>query len=419
MDSGSTQLGEPAATVEKCEVVDVRLALVREAAGWQVRYGEVVLGADRAAGERIWRYPVDAFVQRRLPGPVVAGLLRDEPQRIADMQVTAPTAQSTANYDRLAGQVKWNHLVLPWPRTEWDISWPQTPPTRPQPVLVGDGPSFLHSEAAFCAFFYEAGWDHNLVPTHRLWRVVQLDRRAWIHRVTISPDALTVVVKGTDRDGVRVELTTPTSSVVRPVGRTGKVRLRLPRGLAPGTLLMLRRDDDWLDFRSFSSAAPGRDGDASVVWDLPGAQVGVLVAGGEGLYVEFKREVPAGESRKNMLKTVAAFASGEGGTIVVGVEDDTRVVGVDPTTLDPQMLALQRMIRDSIAPEPPYTVRADELDGKTVLLVEVSGGASRWYAYNPGKPEFYLRRGASTVPARMDEISLGFGYPQPSASSLW
>ena len=102
-------------------------------------------------------------------------------------------------------------------------------------------------------------------------------------------------------------------SVVRPVGRTGQVRLRLPRGVALGTLLMLRRDDDWLDFRSFSSATPGRDGDASVVWDLPGAQVGVLVAGGEGLYVEFKREVPAGESRNNMLKTVAAFASGEGG----------------------------------------------------------------------------------------------------------
>ena len=39
------------------------------------------------------------------------------------------------------------------------------------------------------------------------------------------------------------------------------------------------------------------------------------------------------------------------------------------------MLALQRMIRDSIAPEPPYTVRAAELGGKTVLLVEVSGGA--------------------------------------------
>jgi hypothetical protein len=185
MDSGSTQLGEPAATVQKYGVVDVRLALVREAAGWQVRYGEVVLGAERAAGKRTWRYPVDTFVQRRLPGPVVAGLLREEPQGIADIQVTTPTPQNTANYHRLAGQVKWNHVVLPWPRTEWDISWPHTPPTRPQPMLVGDGPSSVHSEAAFCAFFHAAEWDHNLVETHRLWRIVQLDQRAWIHRARI------------------------------------------------------------------------------------------------------------------------------------------------------------------------------------------------------------------------------------------
>jgi predicted HTH transcriptional regulator len=110
-------------------------------------------------------------------------------------------------------------------------------------------------------------------------------------------------------------------------------------------------------------------------------------------------------------------AGATGGTVLVGVEDDTRVVGVDPRALDPQMRALHSMIRDSIDPEPPYVVRAAEVGGKTVLLVEVSGGG-RWYAVNPAKPEFYLRRGGSTVPARVDEIAIGFGYRQ-SASTLW
>ncbi|MEH0820478.1 MULTISPECIES: hypothetical protein [unclassified Micromonospora] len=50
------------------------------------------------------------------------------------------------------------------------------------------------------------------------------------------------------------------------------------------------------------------------------------------------------------------------------------------------------------------------LDGKTVLIVEVSAGG-RWYAYNPKRPEFYLRRGASTIPARLQEIEVGFGQP--------
>jgi hypothetical protein len=420
MESGSTQLGALAAMVDKADVVDVSLALVKEDAGWRVQYGEIILGADRAVADRTWRYPADAFIQRRLSGPVVAGLLRGEPQRVADMVMATPTPQDAVNYERLASQAQWNHKTMPWPRTEWAVSGQQTSWTRPRKILMGDGPSFVHGDAAFCAFFHQAAPNHNLASTHQLWRVVRLDRRAWIHRVTIGPAAMTVLVKGTQLDAVHVELTTPTTRTVRPLGRTRRVRLRLPGGLVPSTLLMLRRGDDWLDLRYFPSAAPSPDGDTSVVWDLPGAHVGVLIAGGEGPYTEFKRKVPEGEERRNMLKTVAAFATGDGGTIVVGVEDDTQVIGVEPTTLDAQTRALQDMIRNMIVPAPPFAVRSAELSGKTVLLVEVSGGgASPWYAYKHDKPEFYLRRGASTVPARMDEIGIGFGYPQQSTPRLW
>lgn len=120
-----------------------------------------------------------------------------------------------------------------------------------------------------------------------------------------------------------------------------------------------------------------------------------------------------------MLKTVAAFASGEGGTVLFGVTDDAQVVGITPATLDRQMVAVSSMIRDSIEPEPPYTLRAAELDGKVLLLVEVVSGG-RWYALDPAKPGFYVRRGASTVPARMAEIAAGFGQNQHEATSgMW
>jgi predicted HTH transcriptional regulator len=127
-------------------------------------------------------------------------------------------------------------------------------------------------------------------------------------------------------------------------------------------------------------------------------------------YVEFKREVPTGDSRKKMLKTVAAFASGKGGTVLVGVTDDGQIAGVVATKLDELMLTLRSMIRDNVEPDPPVRVRPVELHGKTILLVEVTPGR-RWCAYYTKKPEFYLRRGASTVPARLPEIAVGFGYP--------
>jgi hypothetical protein len=404
-----TSVDELTGMIEQCPIVDVRLALYRSEDGWQISHGEVLIGADGASPERTWLYSDDAFVELRLPGPLVADLVREKPQQIAGLTVSAPATQSRGNFQRLAGQVRWNNAVLPWPRTEWQLNPANQAPTRQRAVLVGDGPSFLHAEAAFNAFFYAATLEDGARPSHMLWRIVRLDRRGWIHRVTVTPDAMTVVVKGTEIAGVQVELTTPDGWQVRPVGATARVRLRLPRGLAPATLLMLRSDDDWLDFRYFP--APGRGGgDSSVVWDLPGADASVLVAGGETEYVEFKQEVPTGESRKKMLKTVAAFASGEGGTVLVGVTDDGQIVGVDATKLDEQMLTLGSMIRDSIDPDPPATVRPAPLGGKTVLLVEVSAGG-RWYAYNPKRPEFYLRRGASTVPARMREIAVGFGRP--------
>lgn len=145
-----------------------------------------------------------------------------------------------------------------------------------------------------------------------------------------------------------------------------------------------------------------------MVWDQPGAELGFLIAGGEGLHAEFKREIPTTpEPRTKVLKTVVAFASGEGGTIVFGVDDELQPVGLDPAAMDLYMRTVSSMIRDSAAPEPTYNLRTAELDGHALLIVEVTPGR-RWYALNPAKPEFYVRRGSSTVPARIDEIAAGF-----------
>ena len=117
-----------------------------------------------------------------------------------------------------------------------------------------------------------------------------------------------------------------------------------------------------------------------------------------------------------MLKTVATFASGEGGTIIFGVSDDAQPVGIGSGSIDQHKLAVANMIRDTITPEPPYQLRVADMDGHLLLLAEISAGG-RWYALNPAKPEFYVRRGASTVPARMDEITTGFSR-KPADRSL-
>jgi hypothetical protein len=320
-------------------------------------------------------------------------------------------------YSRLPGQADWRDVTMPWPRTEWDVARGESMSPRHGNVMVGDGPAFISYEAAFSAFLYHAG-PSNMAGQQPVWRVIRFDRRAWLHRVTIAPDRLKVAVNGTSLTGVRLELTSPTSHVVRPIGRTGRLTLPLPTGLAYNSLLLLRVGDEWLDFRYFPSPTPGRD--PSVVWDQPGAELGVLIAGGEGQAVEFKQEVPMRDesTKKKVVKSIAAFASGQGGTMLFGVADDTRVVGVDPASLDKQMRAIVSMIRDSIEPEPPYELRTAEIEGMRLLVVEVAAGG-RWFAVNPLKPEFYVRRGASTAPARLNEIATGFGYRQGSGYPTW
>jgi predicted HTH transcriptional regulator len=63
-----------------------------------------------------------------------------------------------------------------------------------------------------------------------------------------------------------------------------------------------------------------------------------------------------------------------GGTVLFGVDDDAQVVGLDPGTPDRQSGAVPSMIGSNIEPEPPYGLRTAEVDGKTLLLVEVAAG---------------------------------------------
>jgi len=413
-DSGATDLAELVLLIARYDFVDVRLALVRVEDRWQVLNGEVVLDAAVPATDRVWRYAEEIFLQRRLPSRVVAALILGELQDLSGIIVSAPPSPPNGIFHRVPGQRDWSGSVMPWPRIQWDVSRSDTVTSRHSRLLVGDGPGFVSFEAAFAAFFHGAA-PSNHASQHPLWRVIRLDRRGWLHRITIAPDALTVVTKGTKLAGVTLELSTPTSRLIRKVGKTGRLRLPLNTGLADNSLLMLRTDDDWLDYRYFTASTPGRERDASIVWAFPGADLEVLVAGGEGPTTEFKQEIPiTSESRRNVLKTIAAFASGDGGTLLFGVDDNAQVVGINPSTVDGQKLTVGNMIRSSIEPDPPCTMRVAEMHGKTLLLVEVRAGG-RWHAHNPAKPEFYIRRGASTVPARLDEIGAGFGY-QPSGS---
>lgn len=113
--------------------------------------------------------------------------------------------------------------------------------------------------------------------------------------------------------------------------------------------------------------------------------------------LEFKRE-----PTENIGKSVVAFANHNGGTIMIGVSDDGTVSGLT----DPDKAALQVMnaVRDGVKPDVTLfvQVKTKEVEGKTILLVEVARGASRpyWLVGKGLRPEgVFVRQGAASVPA--------------------
>jgi len=117
----------------------------------------------------------------------------------------------------------------------------------------------------------------------------------------------------------------------------------------------------------------------------------------ESQVLEFKREYSDG-----IRKTVIAFANTDGGKLIVGIDDDGVVVGLDNPSED--MLKISNSLRDSIRPDVMVFISMliDEVRGKQVIVIKVERGTScPYYLGNKGvRPEgVFIRQGASTVPA--------------------
>lgn len=53
-----------------------------------------------------------------------------------------------------------------------------------------------------------------------------------------------------------------------------------------------------------------------------------IIACGEGLQMDFKQQV---EDQRKIARTLVAFANTEGGSLLIGVKDNHKVIGINPT----------------------------------------------------------------------------------------
>ena len=89
---------------------------------------------------------------------------------------------------------------------------------------------------------------------------------------------------------------------------------------------------------------------------------------GEDSTIELKRELP---SRDDLADEIAAFANANGGVILIGVDDDSEIVGMDRQDLDRTERTVVEICRDNIDPMVHIVTKKLRIDDKNLLKIEV------------------------------------------------
>lgn len=412
LDSLGHSLEEPSAYL--------RVALLRDSDRWILRYIEAVLGSQPPGWRQDkWVYEKVAFVSSLVGVKQIIRALKESAEGKLDVDqfsITVPQAGEQVHWQRRPSWASYDIAPLPWPVVDYSIySRDSDRLPRSSGFLIGDDcPSFPGVETAFRAFFYG---DFSTIGAAQIpselgrLRHAQLD--AWLRRVRVSPTHLDIWIGGKAASGMRVELNSAQLQVAKQVGKSAKIRFPLRKGLPDDAWLYLSRDRSWIDYRALGSRLTQSDDlrRSGVEFETthdPEAEIGSLISGGEGPRTEFKSALPekTTESMRKVLKTVAAFANAQGGSVVFGMDpDEVTPVGIDGD-LNHARDRLTNLIRRHVEPSPLIWFRSYDVQGHSFLVLDIDAGSRPPYGltFQDNPIEFYIRRGANTYPATAEEI---------------
>jgi len=376
----------------------------------------------------LYDYGLVTFIAGILPGTHIVSWLMNKKGKIDsyDFQydIQIDVAQLNINWTRHPSNA---NIILPkiaFPFTLYNLPQPTIAWGLPSGILVNDHcPFFPNVQHAIAQLIYEVTDPNQLGATNQAYYIRFIHDEARIKHIEISPLLLSIDIDGKNLTGTRCQISGPPELYFETeISHPQRVDCPLPQGMPPDVWIVLSHGSKWLDHSYISqrwSPFGGRPGNVTfeVTFsppDIP-TQIQELIAQGEGLTVEFKQEIPPDHDK--MLKTVAAFAYGIGGVILLGVTDDGDIVGIRPVeNINKEKDRIINMIRNTVYPDPQVRIEHWDIDGKReiyVIAIFVDKGALPLYGLHADKPEIYVRRQATTFRARLDEIALLTQLKQP------
>jgi hypothetical protein len=142
-----------------------------------------------------------------------------------------------------------------------------------------------------------------------------------------------------------------------------------------------------------------------------------LIAGGEGDLLEFKSTIrwnlsadrPGKEVEMAWLKTLVAFLNTDGGVLVVGVNDDGEVTGIDADRFnndDKFLLHFNNLFKDHIGLEARSSIDAAirTVGDKRIFVVECHAAVEPVFLKYGKDEKFYIRVGPSSRQLPISEV---------------
>ncbi len=416
IESGQAAPEDVIALVETEPTVWIRCAAARVNDEWHETHLEITSGiAPPRFIMRRWNYDEALFASFKIDGSIAAEWLRQGVVTRDDLTVklpTVPAGQTVQWYRRSSRQAYGGWETLDWPMTSYQLAGQPLATGRGSGALIGDGPSFVRFAEAVASFFcFKLGLGGSVDSMSPALQ--QQDLAGRISTVRLDSAEVSVGLEGRALEGMTVELasTEPGPSQVLSAAQNQTVRFPLSGALPPGAWIVLKRGSEWID-RKFINYPNTLNPDPGVEIAVePMTEVMALVSGGEGATVEFKGILPpsGSELRERVCRTVAAFANGDGGHVLFGVEDDGVVVGIGAVDAQETCDTVARFVSSIVTPVPEFrvdgvTVAVDDDGSALVVVLTVEEGGQPPYGVNPANPRYYIRRGATTFPASSDQV---------------
>ena len=119
---------------------------------------------------------------------------------------------------------------------------------------------------------------------------------------------------------------------------------------------------------------------------------------GEDATIEFKREMP---HRDSLADEIGAFANAQGGMILIGIDNNREIIGIELQKLDSVEKTVVEICEDSIEPAVPIFTEKLRIDDKNILKIEVP----RSLFVHKAPKGYFTRQGSSKREMPTDQLA--------------